>query len=124
MTEYDLATFGETMIRLSTQLGQRLETAQALDIGIGGAESNVAVALARLGRRVAWSSVLPRNPFGERIASELRRHGVDARWVQWADHGRVGVYYLDTGSPPRRTAPAFPRPAVATRGDCGSSRRS
>lgn len=113
MAEYDLATFGETMIRLSTPLGQRLETAQALDIGIGGAESNVAVALARLGRRVAWSSVLPRNPFGERISSELRRHGVDDRSIQWVDHGRVGVYYLDTGTPPRPTHVLYDRAGSA-----------
>ena len=109
MADYDLVTFGETMIRLSTPLGQRLETAPALDAGIGGAESNVAVALARLGRRVAWFSVLPRNAFGRRIASELRRHGVDERFIHWQDTGRVGVYYLDTGSPPRPTHVLYDR---------------
>lgn len=110
---YDLATFGETMIRLSTPLGHRLETTLTLDVGIGGAESNVAVALARLGRRVAWSSVLPRNSWGERIASELRRHGVDDREIHWADGGRVGVYYLDTGSAPRPTHVIYDRAGSA-----------
>jgi 2-dehydro-3-deoxygluconokinase len=113
MAEYDLVAFGETMIRLSTPLGQRLETSTTLDIGIGGAESNVAIALARLGRPVAWSSVLPRNPFGARIAAELRRHQVDDRQISWVDHGRVGVYYLDSGAPPRPTHVVYDRAASA-----------
>lgn len=113
MVDFDLVTFGETMIRLSTPLGQRIESAEALDIGIGGAESNVAIALARLGRRVAWSSVLPRNAFGERIAAELRRHRVDDRQIHWVEHGRVGVYYLDTGAPPRPTHVIYDRGASA-----------
>lgn len=113
MAEYDLVAFGETMIRLSTPLGLRLEASATLDIGIGGAESNVAIALARLGRRVAWGSVLPRNPFGERIAAELRRHKVDDRQIAWVEHGRVGVYYLDSGAPPRPTHVIYDRGASA-----------
>lgn len=113
VAEYDLVTFGETMIRLSTPTGHRLETTTSLDISIGGTESNVAIALARLGRRVAWTSVLPRNPFGARIAAELRRHGVDDQHVRWVDHGRVGVYYLDMGTPPRPTHVIYDRAASA-----------
>ncbi len=101
------------MIRLSTPTGHRMETTTSLDIGIGGAESNVAIALARLGHRVAWASVLPRNPFGSRIASELRRHGVDDQHITWVEHGRVGVYYLDMGSPPRPTHVIYDRASSA-----------
>ncbi|HUY98733.1 MAG TPA: sugar kinase [Thermomicrobiaceae bacterium] len=113
MATYDVVTFGETMIRLSTPLGERLETAVSLDVGIGGAESNVAVALSRLGRRTAWASVLPRNAFGERIAGDLRRHGVDVSHVSWAERGRVGVYYLDTGAAPRPTHVLYDRAGSA-----------
>ncbi|HET9016552.1 MAG TPA: sugar kinase [Thermomicrobiaceae bacterium] len=113
MATYDVVTFGETMIRLSTPLGERLETAVALEVGIGGAESNVAVALSRLGRRTAWASVLPHNAFGERIAGELRRHGVDVSHVRWVERGRVGVYYLDTGSAPRPTHVLYDRAGSA-----------
>lgn len=74
---YDLVTFGETMIRLTADAGVRLEEAGRLRVTIGGAESNVAVALARLGRQTAWLSALPDNALGQRIAGELRRHGVD-----------------------------------------------
>lgn len=116
MASFDVVTFGETMIRFSTVPGERLETALSLEAGIGGAESNVAVALSRLGRPVAWSSVLPRNPFGERIAGELRRHGVDVSLIRWVDQGRVGTYFLDTGSAPRPTHVLYDRAgsAIAT----------
>lgn len=112
---FDLVTFGETMIRLSTSLGARLETTTALHVGIGGAESNVAVALTRLGRSTSWQSVLPNNSLGQRVAGELRRHGVDTSNVRWVSEqdGKVGVYYLDSGAPPRPTQVIYDRAGSA-----------
>ena len=97
---FDVLTFGETMIRLNPPGFQRLEQAVTLDLQIGGSESNTAVALARLGRRVAWWSRLPRNPLGRRIESEIRQHGVDTSPVIWDDR-RVGVYFVEFGVAPR-----------------------
>ncbi|WP_231578021.1 sugar kinase [Thermorudis peleae] len=113
---WDVVSFGETMIRLSPPLGERLETATRLDVRIGGTESNVAVALARLRHPVAWCSALPDNPLGRRIAAELRWHGVDVSLVHWVEGGRVGVYYLDVGIAPRPTQVLYDRAgsAVAT----------
>jgi 2-dehydro-3-deoxygluconokinase len=109
LTSLDVFTFGETMIRLSSPIGQRIETVQSLDLRIGGTESNLSIALARLGRNVAWTSVLPTNPLGERIARELNWHGVDTSAVTWVDNERVGVYFLDTGSAPRATQVLYDR---------------
>ena len=97
---FDVVTFGETMIRLNPPGFQRLEQAGSLEVQVGGSESNTAVALARLGRRVAWWSRLPRNPLGRRIESEVRRWGVDTSHVIWDDH-RAGVYFVEFGVPPR-----------------------
>lgn len=106
---YDLVTFGETMIRLTTTGGRRLETTGTLEVTIGGAESNVCVALARLGRRVSWLSALPDNPLGTRIFNELRGHGVDTSRVVWRDTYRVGVYFMETGALPRPTRVTYDR---------------
>lgn len=99
----DVITFGETMLRLSAPGFSRLEEADTLDVRIGGSESNTAVALARLGMRVAWWSKLPENPLGRRIENEIRRWGVDTSHMRWDDSpdARAGVYYLDFGLPPR-----------------------
>lgn len=107
--EYHLLTFGETMIRLATLDHERLEDATRLELRVGGTESNLAVALARLGRRACWCSALPDNPLGRRIARELRGHGVDVSRVHWATRGRTGVYFLDVGSTPRTTRVLYDR---------------
>ncbi len=109
MTSLDIYTFGESMIRLSSPIGQRIETVQSLDLRIGGTESNLSIALARLGRKVAWTSVLPVNPLGQRIARELNWHGVDTSHVAWVEGERIGVYFLDTGSSPRATQVLYDR---------------
>lgn len=106
---YDLVTFGEAMIRLSPPHFQRLEQAAALDVQIGGAEYNVAVAAARLGLRTAWVSRLPDNPLGRRIANKAREHGVDTSHIVWAKEGRVGVYYLELGAAPRASSVLYDR---------------
>jgi len=101
MRPFDVATFGETMIRLSPPGHERLETAHSLQLRIGGSESNTAIALARLGRSVAWWSRLPRNPLGRRIAADIARWGVDVSHIVWSDSGRAGVYFIEFGAPPR-----------------------
>src|ERR1043165_4264691 len=101
MPEFDVITFGETMIRLSPPNCGRLESCDSLDLRIGGAESNTAVALSRLERRVAWWSKLVDNPLGRRIENEIRRWGVDTSQGIWADSGRVGVYFIEYGAKPR-----------------------
>jgi 2-dehydro-3-deoxygluconokinase len=105
---YDLVTFGETMIRLTAEAGTRLEEAGSLSVTIGGTESNVAVALSRLGRRAAWLSALPDNPLGHRIAGELRRHAVVTEHILWTA-GRVGVYFMEPGAAPRPTRVHYDR---------------
>jgi 2-dehydro-3-deoxygluconokinase len=73
----DVVTIGETMMRISPPNGQRLEQMNKGDFFVGGAESNVAVALARLGKQVSWVSRLPDNPLGRQVANTIRQYGVD-----------------------------------------------
>jgi len=99
--KYDVVTLAETMIRLSPPDNQRIEQAEYLYLKIGGAESNVAVDLARLGLKTAWVSRLVDNPLGRRIVSEIRAHGVDTSNVLWTQEGRVGTYFIEFGKRPR-----------------------
>jgi 2-dehydro-3-deoxygluconokinase len=90
--------FGETMIRLSSETGVSLEAAEGLSMYAAGCESNVAVALARLGIDARWLSALPDSALGRFVAGQLRRAGVDVSAVRWAPDGRVGLYFTDLGS--------------------------
>jgi len=62
----DLLTFGETMVLFAPSERGTLESTAAYHAAIGGAESNCAIGLARLGYSVAWVSRLGRDPFGAR----------------------------------------------------------
>ncbi|KEP75005.1 ribokinase [Microbacterium sp. SUBG005] len=74
-----VVTLGETMaLARTTEIGS-LRHASGLALGIGGAESNVAVGLQRLGIDAAWLGRVGDDPLGERIARELRGEGLEVR---------------------------------------------
>src|SRR5229473_8154125 len=110
---HDILTFGEAMIRLSPPAFQRLEQASSLDVQVGGAELNTAVALARLGRQTAWVSRLTDNPLGRLIANRAREAGVSTEHVLWTNEDRVGVYFLEFGAAPRASSVLYDRKGAA-----------
>ena len=71
-----VVTFGETMALLSSAAFGPLQHSSALDLGIGGAESNVAIALSRLGEEVTWIGKVGEDPFGDLVLREIRAEGV------------------------------------------------
>lgn len=106
---HDVFTLGETMIRFTPRGFTRLEEAAELELRVGGSESNVAVALARLGLRVAWSSKLPRNAMGDLTARRIRSFGVDVSHVHWTPEGRMGLYFIEPGAVPRSSLVLYDR---------------
>lgn len=105
----DLLTVGEAMIRLSTPPGELLDDAPRLAVHIGGAESNVAAGVARMGRGARWLSRLTDNVWGRRIVRELAVQGVDCSGVVWTADDRVGMYAIEFGVPPRPTRVTYDR---------------
>src|SRR5262249_6604345 len=112
----DVITFGEAMIRLSPPGFRRLEQARSLDVQVGGAELNTAVALARLGRASGWGSRLSANPLGRPIATPAREAGVCTDHVVWTKDDRVGVYCLEFGAAPRASSVLYDRKGAAIAG--------
>ena len=89
--------FGELLLRLGAAGHERLLQTPQFQVHAGGAEANVAVALAHFGHAVAMVSVIPRNALGAAARGELRRHGVDTTRVAEGP-GRMGLYFLETGA--------------------------
>lgn len=108
----DLVTFGETMFRLSPPAGERILSTDHLELRSAGAESNVAIAAARLGTDTAWLSKLPDSMLGERVVTDVRSHGVDTRVVR-SDSGRQGTYYIEQAGEPRGTNVVYDREQAA-----------
>lgn len=74
-----VVTLGETMaLARATETGS-LRHVGSLALGVGGAESNVAIALQRLGVPAAWAGRVGDDSLGQRVVRELRAEGVDVR---------------------------------------------
>src|SRR6478609_8542863 len=71
-----VVTIGETMALLDAPSGRGLRTGSCLPIGIGGAESNVAIGLARLGVPSTWISRVGTDALGALVTREIRAEGV------------------------------------------------
>src|SRR5690242_2382484 len=87
-----VVTFGEIMLRLAPPGFERFLQTPQFVATFGGAEANVAVALASFGVNAAYVTVLPANAVADAAAAELRRFGVDTSRIVRAA-GRLGVYY-------------------------------
>jgi 2-dehydro-3-deoxygluconokinase len=113
-----LLTFGETLALASSSTPGPLAQAGTLDLGIGGAESNVAIGVRRLGGRATWVGRIGSDSFGARVLRELRAEDLVVRAVvdagaptalmvkerRTAEAGRV--WYYRAGSAGSRLAPA------------------
>jgi len=108
MASTTIICFGELLVRLAAPGRELLLQSPRLEACIGGAEANVAVALARFGHAAAMVSVIPANELGEAAIGELRRHGVDVSRVTTAP-GRMGLYFLATGAAHRPSEVLYDR---------------
>lgn len=76
MTDRGLVTVGESLVLLTTREPGRLRHAGELLMGVGGAESNVAIGVRRLGAPAAWIGRLGDDELGELVARTLRAEQV------------------------------------------------
>ncbi|MBT2566280.1 sugar kinase [Arthrobacter sp. ISL-85] len=77
----DVITMGETMALLRADTPGPLAHTRSLGIGVGGAESNFAIALSRLGVAVTWSGRVGNDSLGELILRELRAEGIKVHGI-------------------------------------------
>ena len=103
MSDFDILCFGETMAMFVAD-----ETGDLAKVGhfhkrIAGADSNVAIGLARLGFNVAWLSRVGADSFGRFVVDALHGEGVDCSHVS-VDTGHPTGFQLksrnDDGSDP------------------------
>lgn len=85
-------TLGEGILSLH---GPRVEVDASLVLGVGGAELNTAIGLARLGHDATWISRVPTGVFGDIVLSGAARDGVRVDLVDRDGSGRVGLSIRD-----------------------------
>lgn len=107
-----VVTFGEIMLRLQPRGNLRFVQADGFDAMFGGAEANVASALACFGAEAVFVTKLPAHEIGQAAVNSLRRYGVDvSRIVRGGD--RVGTYYCEKGAAQRPSSVVYDRAGSA-----------
>jgi len=109
------------MVVLAPADGAALHVGGGLTLGVGGAESNTAVALRRAGVDAAWAGLLGEDPLGDLVAAELARCGVDV-----SRHGRrplpTGMYIKSRGADGRVRPLYYRRGSAASTMDAATAR--
>ena len=95
-----VACFGELLLRFAASDGSTLRDMNKLDVHVGGAEANVAVALANLGIPTRMISTLPNNALGTLALKAIKRESVDTSHVRTGE-GRMGLYFFTPAAGPR-----------------------
>ncbi len=102
----EVITLGETMALLCSPRVGPLRHAYSLDLSCGGAESNMAIGLSRLGHRVAWVGRVGDDEFGALVRRTLAAEGIDTRAVVVDPAAATGLMVKS-----RRTNPDLMRSA-------------
>ncbi|ROM84046.1 2-dehydro-3-deoxygluconokinase [Pseudomonas brassicacearum] len=104
MPEFDVLSFGETMAMLVADHCGDLACVNHFSKRIAGADSNVAIGLARLGFKVAWLSRVGADSLGRFVVQTLEREGLDCRHVTVDPAHPTGFQFksrTDDGSDPQ-----------------------
>lgn len=99
---------GEPLLRLSPEGYQRFAQADRLEMHFGGAEANVAVCLAGLGKDACFVGKVPNNAIGDAFKASMRRYGVYTDYMA-SGEGRIGIYYLENGMSVRPSSVIYDR---------------
>ncbi|TXS11217.1 hypothetical protein EAO70_30050, partial [Streptomyces sp. adm13(2018)] len=89
----DVVCLGESMVTFLPSRPGRLADVPAFERAIGGAESNVACALAAAGHRTRWVGRVGRDGFGDHLVETIAAHGVDVGAVERDPRRPTGVYF-------------------------------
>ncbi|MFD7857158.1 sugar kinase [Streptomyces microflavus] len=92
-TTTDVVCLGESMVTFLPSQPGRLADVPSFGRGIGGAESNVACALAAAGHRAAWVGRVGADGFGDHLVETIAGYGVDTSAVRRDPVRPTGIYF-------------------------------
>ncbi len=88
-------TFGESMVLFNPESQGPLKYVHSFTKTIAGAESNVAIALARLGHQSGWFSNLGHDEFGRYIKAIIAGEGVDVSRITFDRAHPTGLLFKE-----------------------------
>lgn len=94
----DVVTIGESMAVFTPESSSLMRYAATYSRKFGGAESNVAIGLIRLGHNVGWISKVGKDELGKSLLSFIRGEGIDVSQVKIDDTAPTGLYFKEVRS--------------------------
>jgi dehydrogluconokinase len=89
----DVVTFGEAMLMLVADRPGPIEDAESFVKRTSGAETNVAIGLARLGLKIGWVSRLGTDSMARYLLAAMQREGIDCSHVVCDPAQRTGFQF-------------------------------
>ncbi len=90
-------SFGELLLRISPEINGQWIHDSKTEIYLGGAELNVATALAKWNMAAKYCTVLPDNYLSNEIIDELKQKNIDTSSVLISGK-RIGIYFLPSSA--------------------------
>lgn len=111
--------FGELLLHFAPDTDGNWLDNQSLKIYVGGAEYNVASALAQWKNPVKLLSALPQNYLGNQLSSKLNKEGIEV--FSDKNNGRIGTFYLPSDGDMQNAGVVYDRfPSVFTESEFNS----
>jgi len=96
MSIHKVFCFGEILLHYAPPSGTNYIDSHQMPFYLGGAELNVATALANWEMPVKYATAMPANFLVENIIGYLKKKNIDTSAIQFSGH-RIGCFYLATG---------------------------
>ena len=106
LQDHKICCFGEVLLRFA--LKDSWVSDSSIPYYIGGAELNVATALALWGIPVNYLTTLPDNYIGKDISNQIKQRGINTDKVFYSGN-RLGVYYLPYGTEVKNNGVVYDR---------------
>lgn len=100
--------FGELLLRLSPALNGEWIKQANMPVFVGGAELNVARALAKWNVPVSYCTALPDHYLSKEVVSFMAQNGIDTAKILFSGN-RIGTYYLPQGADLKSTGTIYDR---------------
>ncbi|OOM14552.1 2-dehydro-3-deoxygluconokinase [Clostridium saccharobutylicum] len=95
LNSMDVVTFGESMVVFNGDVTGPLRYIHNFAKSLGGAESNVATAIAKLNHTVGWFSKVSDDEFGKFVINSIRAEGVDTSRVLVDKERTTGLLFKE-----------------------------
>lgn len=95
----NILCFGEMLLRFSPDTSGNWLKNNSMPVHVGGAELNVATALAKWNMPVAYCTAIPDNYIGAQLKNYLEERNIDSSRIILGGNtwDRLGIYYLPQG---------------------------